>query len=354
MSRTFVKGGDAIAEAAVRAGCRFFSGYPITPQNEVPEYFARRLPEVGGVFVQGESEIASINMLFGASAAGVRCMTSSSSCGIALKSEGLSYLAAARLPAVICSVQRGGPGYGSIKPAQMDYLEATKAPGNGGFKMLVLAPASVQEAVDLVYEAFDYADKYRNPTMVLLDGVISTMMEPVVFPEFVSDEALQAIRESKTWRLQGKKPGEKKRVLAGGASEQSNKDAAAMYEHWAAEEVRVEEYLVEDAEYIVTGYGTSARVGKAVVDAMRKQGFKFGLIRPITVNPFPYESFQKLDYSRVKAILDMEMAIPAQMLEDVKLGVLGKAPIHTCLRSCGEVLTFDYALKSAQELVEKL
>lgn len=353
MSRTFVKGGEAIAEAAIRAGCRFFAGYPITPQNEVPEYLSKHLPEVGGVFVQGESEIASINMVFGAAAAGARAMTSSAGCGIALKSEGLSYMAAAQLPAVICSVQRGGPGYGSIKPAQMDYLEATKAPGNGGFRMIVLAPSNVQEAVDLVYEAFDYADKYRNPTMVLLDGVISTMMEPIEFPKALTEEEVAAIREAKSWRLQGKKQGEKKRLLSGGCTEAQNIEAAAMYEHWSETEVRVEEYLVEDAEYIVTGYGTSARVAKAVVDAMREEGYKFGLIRPITLYPFPYDSFKKLDYTKVKAVLDYEMSIPAQMIEDVKLGVLEKAPIFTCLRSCGEVLTFDFALKGAKGLVEK-
>jgi len=355
MSRVFVKGGDAIAEAAIRAGCRFYSGYPITPQNEIPEYFARKFPEAGGIFVQGESEVASINMIYGASLAGTRCMTSSSSCGIALKSEGLSYLAAARLPAVICSVQRGGPGYGSIKPAQMDYLEATKAPGNGGFRLIVFAPSTVQEAVDHVYEAFDYADKYRNPTMVLLDGVISTMMEPVEFPETLTDDEIQAIKENKnSWTLGGKKPGAPKRMITGGASEASNMQDAAMYEKWAATETRVEEYLTDDAEYIITAYGTSARVAKGVVNAMREEGYKFGLIRPILVNPFPYESFMKLDYSRVKAILDMEMSIPAQMIEDVKLGVLGKTTIDTCLRSCGEVLTFSYALKGARDLVAKL
>lgn len=355
MRRTFVKGGDAVAEAAVRAGCRFFAGYPITPQNEIPEYFARRLPEVGGVFIQGESETAAINMVFGAALSGTRCMTSSSSCGISLKSEGFSYLAAARLPSVICSVQRGGPGYGSIKPAQMDYLQATKAPGNGGFKMIVFAPASVQEAVDHVYEAFSYADKYRNPTMVLLDGVISTMMEPVVFPDALTDEEVQTIKNTKMdWTLNGKKKGQAKRLITGGSSEEANMEMAAMYEHWAKCETHVEEYLVEDAEYIITAYGTSARVAKSVVDIMRADGYKFGLIRPILVNPFPYESYARLNYSRVKAILNMEMSIPAQMIEDVKLGVLGKAPIFTCLRSCGEVLTLDFALNGARDLIAKL
>ncbi|WP_298034237.1 3-methyl-2-oxobutanoate dehydrogenase subunit VorB [uncultured Dysosmobacter sp.] len=353
MSRAFVKGGDAIAEAAIRAGCRFFAGYPITPQNEIPEYFAKHLPEAGGSFVQGESETASINMVFGASLSGTRCMTSSSSCGISLKSEGFSYLAAARLPSVICSVQRGGPGYGSIKPAQSDYLQATKAAGNGGFKMIVFAPSTVQETIDHIYEAFDYADKYRNPTMVLLDGVISTMMEPVVFPEPLTEEQVQAIKDSKTWALNGKKAGDKKKLITGGATEQSNMECAEMYEYWAEHETRAEEYLVEDAEFILTAYGTTARVARAVVDTLRKEGIRAGLIRPILVNPFPYKSFAKLDYSKVKCVIDLEMTIPAQMIEDVKLGVLGKAPIRTVLRSCGEVMTDDFALGGVKKIIEE-
>ncbi len=354
MSREFVKGGEAIAEAAIRAGCRFFAGYPITPQNEVPEYFAKKLPECGGVFVQGESEIASINMCFGAALSGTRCMTSSSSCGISLKSEGMSYLAAARLPAVICSAQRGGPGYGSIKPAQMDYLQATKAPGNGGFRMMVYAPSSVQESVDLIFDAFDSADKYRNPVMVLVDGVITSMMEPVEFPKALTDAEIAAIKENKSsWTLNGKKPGQAKKLITGGSSESENIDNAAMYDHWAESEVRVEEYLLDDAEYILTAYGTSGRVARSVVDIMREEGHKFGLIRPILVNPFPYKSFERLDYGRVKAVLDIEMSIPAQMVEDVKLGVLGRTPIYTCLRSCGEVMTQGFALAKARELVEQ-
>ena len=187
MARTFMKGSEAVAEAAVRAGCRFFAGYPITPQNEVPEYFARRLPEVGGTFIQGESEVASINMVYGAASAGVRAMTSSSSPGIALKSEGISYCAAARIPMVYTNFQRGGPGVGSIQPAQMDYFEATKASGNGGFQMMVLAPSTVQEAVDLTVKAFELADRDRNPVHILADGVIATMMEPVELPEMMPE-----------------------------------------------------------------------------------------------------------------------------------------------------------------------
>ena len=194
MARIFMKGTEAVAEAAVRAGCRFFAGYPITPQNEVPEYLARRLPEVGGVFVQGESEVASINMVYGAASTGTRSMTSSSSPGISLKSEGISYCAAAKIPMVYCNFARGGPGVGSIQPAQQDYLQATKASGNGGFRMLVLAPSTVQEAVDLTVLAFDWADRDRTPVLLLADGVIGTMMEPVVLPEPKTDEEIAAIK----------------------------------------------------------------------------------------------------------------------------------------------------------------
>ena len=204
MARVFMKGCEAIAEAAVRAGCRFFAGYPITPQNEIPEYFSRRLPEVGGTFVQGESEVASVNMVYGAASAGTRSMTSSSSPGIALKSEGISYCASARIPMVYANISRGGPGVGSIQPAQMDDYQATKASGNGGFEMMVFAPATVQEAVDMTYKAFDYADRDRNPVLILADGVIGTMMEPVVLPEMKSDEEVAAIKASKqSWACVG-------------------------------------------------------------------------------------------------------------------------------------------------------
>ena len=197
MARSFMKGCEAIAEAAVRAGCRFFAGYPITPQNEIPEYFARRMPEVGGTFVQGESEVASISMVYGAASAGTRSMTSSSSPGVALKSEGISYCAAARIPIVYANISRGGPGVGSIQPAQQDYFQATRASGNGGFQMMVLAPSTVQEAVDLTYAAFDLADRDRNPVLILADGVIGTMMEPVVLPEMKSPEEIAAIQAGK-------------------------------------------------------------------------------------------------------------------------------------------------------------
>ena len=358
MARVFMKGCEAIAEAAVRAGCRFFAGYPITPQNEIPEYFSRRMPEVGGKFVQGESEVASVNMVYGAASAGTRSMTSSSSPGIALKSEGISYCASARIPMVYANVSRGGPGVGSIQPAQMDYFQATKASGNGGFEMLVFAPATVQEAVDMTYNAFDYADRDRNPVLILCDGVIGTMMEPVVLPEMKSDEEVAAIKESKKeWACIGHSLDTKRSWIEPGHwrtedMQKANEDAAAMYERWAREDVQVEEYMVEDAEVVIAAYGISARISKSVVDMLRAEGKKIGLIRPITVHPFPYASFENLDYGRVKAILDVEMSIPAQLIYDVKLAVKDRCPIETCLCSGGNVMKREAVLEAARKLFE--
>ena len=358
MARVFMKGCEAIAEAAVRAGCRFFAGYPITPQNEIPEYFARRMPEVGGRFVQGESEIASINMVYGAASAGTRSMTSSSSPGIALKSEGISYCASARVPMVFCNVSRGGPGVGSIQPAQMDYFQATKASGNGGFRMMVLAPASVQEAVDMTYKAFDYADRDRNPVLILADGLIGTMMEPVVLPEMKSEEEIAAIKaEKKSWACIGHtldvvnrswiQPGQWSTVI----QQQENEKAAALYESWE-KDIQVEEYLTEDAEVVITAYGISARIAKSAVDRLRKQGKRVGLIRPITLTPFPYAAYDRLDYSTVKAILDVEMSIPAQFVEDVKVGVKDRCTIHTCLCSGGNIMSREAVIDAVNKIME--
>ena len=357
--RVFMKGCEAVAEAAVRAGCRFFAGYPITPQNEVPEYFARRLPEVNGTFLQGESEVASVNMVYGASCAGVRCMTSSSSCGISLKSEGISWLAASSLPAVICNFSRGGPGIGSIQPAQQDYNQATKASGNGGFRMLVLAPATVQEAVDMTYAAFDYADKYRKPVLLLIDGFIGAMMEPVVLPPMKSDEELTAIREAKRdWTSRGRKGGHVHSILGGvGLSklrqQDLNEQDAALYESWQQNETEVETYLTEDAEYILTGYGTSARICKSAVDVLRAEGLKFGLIRPKKLYPFPEEEFRKLDCSRVKGVLSVEMSIPAQYAVDVRHATPDCIPVETSLRSGGEIVERVDILKAARAMADK-
>ncbi|WP_209345359.1 3-methyl-2-oxobutanoate dehydrogenase subunit VorB [Flavonifractor sp. AGMB03687] len=358
MARVFMKGCEAIAEAAVRAGCRFFAGYPITPQNEIPEYFSRRMPEVGGTFVQGESEVASVNMVYGAASAGTRSMTSSSSPGIALKSEGISYCAAARIPMVYANISRGGPGVGSIQPAQMDYFQATKASGNGGFQMMVFAPSTVQEAVDMTYKAFDYADRDRNPVLILADGVIGTMMEPVVLPEMKSDEEVAAIKESKKgWACIGHKldyanrswiqPGQ----WSTARMQEVNEEAAALYASWE-KDVQVEEYQVADAEIVLTAYGISARICKSAVDLLRAEGIKAGLIRPITVHPFPYEAYDHIDYTKCKAVLDVEMSIPAQFVADVEVGVKERCPIETCLCSGGNIMSRDKVIAAAKKIME--
>lgn len=359
MARVLMKGCEAIAEAAVRAGCRFFAGYPITPQNEIPEYFARRLPEVGGTFVQGESEVASVNMVYGAVAGGCRAMTSSSSPGIALKSEGISYCAAARMPLVYANISRGGPGVGAIQPAQQDYFQATKASGNGGFRMMVLAPSTVQEAVDLTYAAFDYADRDMNPVLILADGVIGTMMEPVELPEMKSDEEIAEIRAKKdVWACKGHKldyanrswiqPGQWDTVKM----QKWNEAASEMYDSWE-KDIMVEEYMIGDAELVLTAYGISARICKSVVDILRKEGYKIGLIRPITVSPFPYNSYDKIDYGICKAILDVEMSIPAQFIEDVTMGVKDRAPIETCLCSGGNIMSREAVIEAVKKIMDK-
>lgn len=354
-----MKGCEAIAEAAVRSGCRFFAGYPITPQNEIPEYFSRRLPEVGGTFVQGESEVASVNMVYGAASMGVRSMTSSSSPGIALKSEGISYCAAARIPMVYANISRGGPGVGAIQPAQQDYFQATKASGNGGFQMMVLAPATVQEAVDLTYKAFDLADRDRNPVLILADGVIGTMMEPVELPEMRSEEEVQAIKDSKkSWACIGHELDYANRAWIQPGHwitddmQRENEEAEKMYQSWE-KDIMVEEYMVEDAEVVIAAYGISGRIGKSVVDMFRKDGKKVGLIRPITVHPFPYQSFDKIDYSKCKGILDVEMSIPAQFVEDVKVGVKGRCPIDTCLCSGGNIMSREAVIEAVNKILEK-
>lgn len=355
--RVFMKGCEAIAEAATRAGCRFFAGYPITPQNEIPEYFARRMPEVNGTFVQGESEVASVNMLYGAASTGIRAMSSSSSCGISLYSEGVSYCASARIPAVYVNVQRGGPGIGAIQPAQQDYFQATKASGNGGFKMIVLAPATVQECVDMVYEAFDLAARDENPVLVLTDGVMGTMMEPVVLPEMKSDEEIAELKAKFAHRaIIGHPLGQQafcRPGSVGTGQEAVNIEAAALYETWD-KDIRVEEFMMDDAELVFVAYGISARISKKVVKELRAEGVKAGLVRPITVSPFPYDALANLDFGKVKGILNVEMSIPAQMRFDVDHAVQGRCPIKECLRSGGQLLTNEQVKDAALELIKEV
>jgi len=358
MSRVFMKGNEAIAEAAVRSGCRFFAGYPITPQNEIPEYLSRRMPEVGGVFVQGESEVASVNMVYGAGQTGTRSMTSSSSCGISLKSEGISFCAAARVPIVYCNMARGGPGIGTIQPAQQDYMQATKASGNGGFRMMVFAPSTVQEAADMAYAAFDYAQRDRNPVLILGDGVLGTIMEPVELPRMRSEEeVVQLKQELSGWTLIGHNPDQGRAFIKPGVwstkgQEQMCKDNAAMYDSWE-HDIQVETSGLEDAKIVITGYGTSGRIAASAVNKLRAEGYQVGFIRPKTVSPFPYSAYETLDYSRVKYILDVEMAIPALMIYDVRLAVKDRCLIETCLHAGGEIMSCEEIMGKAHVLLAK-
>lgn len=356
--KIFMKGCEAVAETAIRAGCRFFAGYPITPQNDVPEYFARRMPQVNGVFIQGESEVASSNMAYGAAAAGVRSMTSSSSCGISLKSEAISWMAGASLPVVIANFQRGGPGIGTIQPAQQDYMQATHASGNGGFRMLVLSPSTLQEAVDMTWQAFELADKYSHPVLLLMDGFTGTMMEPVELPEPLSEEEVAAIRATKTWAARGKHGGPQHKVMCGPgldtriSQEQMNQRNAEMYEGWKTTEVEYEDYMTEDAEIILTAYGISGRIAKSAVGILRGEGIKAGLIRPKKVYPFPDIAYEKLPLEKLRGIVSAEMSIPAQFAEDVERVVHGRTKIVTALSSGGEVLDRATILDAARSLMK--
>ncbi len=357
--RMLMKGCEAIAEAAVRAGCRFFAGYPITPQNEIPEYLSRRMPEVDGVFIQGESEVAAINMVLGASCAGVRSMTSSSGPGISLKGEGLSTGAIARSPLVCVNISRGGPGLGVIQPAQADYFQATKAAGHGGFQMMVFAPESVQEAVNMTYAAFDFADRDRNPVLILADGAIGAMMEPVILPEPKTEAEIEAIQKSKyEWALVGHPTDEKASMIqtfrwTTAEMQVVNEDLAALYASWV-NDVQVEEYLVDDAEYIITSYGISARAARSAIRQVRAEGLKVGMIRPKTISPFPYGIFKKLDYKKVKGILNVEMSIPAQFGLDVEFGAAEQCPVRHCLCGGGNLMSITAVVRSLKEMIAEL
>ena len=352
MEKIFMKGCEAIAEAAVRGGCRFFAGYPITPQNEIPEYLSWRLPEVGGAFVQGESEVASINMVYGAAATGKRALTSSSGPGISLKAEGISYLASAQLPAVIVNISRGGPGLGSIQPAQSDYLQATKALGHGGFRAMVFAPATLQEAVDLTYNAWDYAERYRNPVMILMDGCLGAIMEEVELPE-MKEPTFENTEEWCLARVGGRTDSHMiTPILPEPALELLNKGKAMQYKMWEMLDTKVEEFMLEDAEHVVVAYGIAARVAKEAILRLREEGYKVGMVRPITLYPFPKASLDNLDYSLVKGVIDIEMTIPAQMREDIELQVKGRCPVHEYGRSGGMLLDDEGVYDAIAEIVK--
>ena len=330
-----MKGNEAIAEAAIRNGCMHFFGYPITPQTEVSAYMSKVMPKIGGTFLQAESEIAAINMVLGAASCGVRAMTSSSSPGISLKSEGISYIAGSDVPCVILNVMRGGPGLGGIQPSQADYWQATKALGHGDFQLIVLAPATVQEIVDLMGTAFDLADQYRMPALILADGMLGQMMEPVEFPE--KKEAPAGAKDYATTGTQGKRKPNiiNSLYLQALVLEQTIRDRFARYEQVKQNEVRVEEYACDDAEIITVAYGATARVVKGAVDMARAEGIKAGLIRPITVWPFPTETIAKAA-EKARGMLVVEMSM-GQMVEDVRLAVNGRCGVSFFGRTGGVV-----------------
>ncbi len=332
--KVLIKGNEAIAEAAIQSGCKAFYGYPITPQTEVSAYMAKQMPKSGGVFLQAESEIAAINMIYGAAGTGVRCMTSSSSPGISLKAEGISYIAGAELPCVIVNMMRGGPGLGGIQPAQSDYFQATRGIGHGDFSMPVFAPASIQEMVDCIGEAFDIADEYRTPVMVVGDGMIGQMMEPV---EFKARESRQL--PEKDWAANGLGERTKHNVinslyLKADELEKHNQHLQRKYRQIKEKEVRYELYNTEDADVILVAYGTTARICRSTIALAEEAGIKVGLVRPISLWPFPVEAFEKTIDSTKHGFLTVEMS-EGQMVQDVQLAVLGRKPVEFYGRSGG-------------------
>ncbi|QJT09515.1 3-methyl-2-oxobutanoate dehydrogenase subunit VorB [Oceanidesulfovibrio marinus] len=325
MPRQLMKGNDALSEAAVRAGCRFFGGYPITPQSEIPEYLSWRMPEVGGTFIQAESELSGVNMVYGAAAAGFRAMTSSSGPGFSLLQEGISYIASAELPAVFIDVQRYGSGLGDIFQAQGDYWQATRGGGHGDYRMLVYAPASVQESVDLVSVAFDKADQYRNPTLILSDASIAQMMEPVTLPEMKEHDP------NADWAVRGKHGKPFKRVTSTMYYiEDFDAYIKNKYDEMADAEQRWESIKVDDAELVLVAYGISSRICQEAVEIARSQGIRLGLLRPITLWPFPAKAFAEVNPD-VKAYLSVELCALPKMVEDVRLASEMKAPVEIFL-----------------------
>jgi len=349
--KIIMKGNEALAEAAIGAGCRHFFGYPITPQTEVAAYMSKRLPKVGGMFLQAESEVAAINMVLGASAAGVRVMTSSSSPGVSLKAEGISYLAGCDLPCLIVNIQRGGPGLGGIQPAQSDYWQATKSGGHGDFHILVFAPATVQEMADLVADAFYLGDKYRMPAMILADGMLGQMMEPVTLPDADGSTLL-----SKPWAVDGHKNKRPHNVvnslyLTPDDLEKTVRERFLRYDEVKAKEQRAEEYLTDDAEIILVSYGATSRISKSAITKARAEGIKVGLIRPITLFPYPGAYIEKyIDRARVFLCVEMSMG---QMVDDLRLVVNGRKPVEFFGRTGGVVPTPNEVYSRIREIAGK-
>lgn len=344
--KVLMKGNEALAEAAIMAGCRHYFGYPITPQTEIAAYMAKRMPKIGGVFLQAESEIAAINMVIGGASTGKRVMTSSSSPGISLKSEGLSYLAGCDLPALVVNVQRGGPGLGGIQPSQSDYFHATRGAGHGDFHMIVIAPSSVQEMVNLTFKGFDLAEKYRMTCMILSDGTMGQMMEPVTLD-------MGEIQEyDKSWALTGTKGERKPRIvnslfLKPDELEKFNFARYERYKKIEETESMYEEYRMEDAEICIVAFGVASRVSKNAIDKAREQGIKVGMIRPVTLWPFPKKRFEEAA-DKVRAFVSVELSM-GQMIEDIELATRCRRPVLLCNRVGGMIPTVENVLEKIAE-----
>lgn len=349
MAKILMKGNEAIGAAAIKAGCKYFFGYPITPQNELPEYMSKEMPKDGGVFLQAESEVAAINMVYGAAGAGARVMTSSSSPGIALKQEGITYIAGAELPCVIVNIVRGGPGLGGIQPAQSDYNQVTRGGGNGDYKLLCYAPANLQEMVDLMQYAFDAADYYRNPVMLVGDGMIGQMMEPI---EFHSEHSKFVLPE-KDWATTGTKNKRKPNIINSLALdpkelEDHNHRLQDKYNQMREKETRYELYNMEEAEIVLVAYGTTSRIVKNAIQDLKEQGIHVGLIRPITLWPFPEKAFDEIP-SSCKALMSVEMSL-GQMIDDVKIASNGRWPVHFYGRTGGMIPTPEGIIEKVKEI----
>lgn len=343
-----MKGNEVIAEAAIQAGCRFYAGYPITPQNEIPEYMSRRMPEVGGVFIQAESELSAINMVYGAAACGARAMTSSSSPGISLKQEGISYLAGSELPAVIVNMERGGPGLGNISGSQADYFQAVKGGGHGDYKLLVYAPYNLQELWELTMLAFDKSDEYRNPAMILADGILGQMMEPFSPTSYVKRDLPE-----KTWALTGclgRKPNVLKSLYMGeGELEMRNNILQGKYRKMKEREVRYEAMNADDAELVVVAFGIAARIALSAVRKLRHEGLKVGFFRPVTLFPFPEKELYGLA-GNGREFLTIELNA-GQMVEDVRLSVNGRSTVHFYGRPGGAIMTPEEVQEKIQAVL---
>jgi len=349
--KVLMKGNEAIGEAAVQAGCMGYFGYPITPQNELTAYMSKRMIEEGRVFIQSESEIAAINMCFGAATVGNRCMTSSSSPGISLKQEGISYMASAELPVFYVNVNRGGPGLGNISPAQSDYFQATRGGGHGDYRVIAFGPSNVQELYDYTMLGFDLADKYRNPAMILADGILGQMMEPVVLKPYT---AIPDLPSKQPWRLGDPSTPDPmlitSLILDVQGMEERNYKLFEKYEEIEKNETRWDEFMTDDADIVIVAYGTAARISRNVIERAREEGIKVGLFRPITIWPYPKKPLNALA-DRVKSFLVVEMSL-GQMWEDVMLSVEGKAKVHLHGRTAGGIPVEEEVIKQLKDALE--